>query len=210
MEKVDTLLPPDFRKSGKVKRVVDAIRDGDWLGTFNLWILQSKPVPAIVYQQRSPKAGWAPSKLDVTAGGHYEAGESVRQGLREVEEELGKKYAFEQLTCLGRKLNVSPDTKKKVRHTVVDVFMVRDNSGLRSYSLQKDEVHALFVCPVDKLIKAHVEPGYSFIAEGMSNAGKRATIRISQKSFPYNWDNYHFKIALLARRFLKGERRLVY
>ncbi|MBU1110766.1 hypothetical protein KKB83_04060 [Patescibacteria group bacterium] len=29
-------------------------------------------------------------------------------------------------------------------------------------------------------------------------------------SFPFNWDNYHFKIALLADRFLKDEKNLIY
>ena len=210
MEKVDILLPPRFQKGGKIKNVRDAIEDEDWLGTFNLWVIQSKPVPAIVYQQRSPNAGWAPRKLDVTAGGHYAAGESMKQGLREVREELGKSYDFKKLTYLGRRLNVSPDIKGRARHTVVDIFMILDNSPLDSYALQKEEVYALFSCPIDKLMKTHAEKRSSFSADGLTNNGKTTTIRISQQSFPYNWDDYHFKIALLAKRFLKREKNLVY
>ena len=75
MEKVDVLLPPAFKPSGVIKSRQSAITDGDWIGTFNLWILQSDPIPSIIYQQRSPNSTWEPNKLDVSVGGHYQAGE---------------------------------------------------------------------------------------------------------------------------------------
>ncbi len=112
------LEPPTFRISGVFKPIAQALDDEDWVVTFNLWIVQAKPIPAVVYQVRSLDTGWAPGKLDVTAGGHFSAGEEIKDGLREVREELGKE-----------------------RH---------------------------------------------------------------------NWDNYHLKNALLADRFLRGERYLVY
>ena len=151
-----------------------------------------------------------PGKLDVSAAGHYRAGESTSQGLREVREELGKNYKFKDITPLGRKMNVSPDTKGRMRHAVADIFMVIDNAPLRSYRLQKEEVHAIFLCPLDKLIKAHTKKHYSFIAHGVTNGGKKTKIKVLKSSFPYNWDDYHFKMALLAERFLKREKHLIY
>jgi hypothetical protein len=56
MEKVDILIPPTFKKSGKIKTLSQAWDDEEWIGTFNLWILQDSPQPAIIYQQRSPKS----------------------------------------------------------------------------------------------------------------------------------------------------------
>ena len=73
-EKVDILLPPAFEPSGIIKTKRQAIADADWIGTFNLWIVQRRPVPALVYQIRSPGSNWAPIMLDVTVGGHYQAG----------------------------------------------------------------------------------------------------------------------------------------
>lgn len=210
MEKVDILLPPTFKKSGKIKTLEQAWNDEDWIGTFNLWILQNKPVPAIVYQQRSPKSKWAPSKLDVTAGGHYEAGEKISQGLREVKEELDKNYKFKDISFLGRKINVSPDTTARMRNNVVDIFMVIDNSPLNSYTLEKAEVHAICICPINELIKTHKQRGYSFHAEGLTSEGKKVSIKVNKNIFPYNWDDYHFKIALLADKFIKGEDNLIY
>jgi 8-oxo-dGTP pyrophosphatase MutT (NUDIX family) len=210
MEMVDVLKPPTFEKSGVVKTMAQGIADEDWLGGFNLWILQTDPVPSIVYQQRNLDAGWAPGKLDVTAGGHYSAGESTRDGIREVEEELGRTYDFADLTVLGRKLNVDYDTKGRVRNAVVDLFFVVDNSSIESYVLQVEEVYAVCVCPLSELLKVHADPDYSFVASGVSNQREAVSLRVSADSFPYNWDRYHYKIALLAQRFFNGETHLIY
>lgn len=209
MEQVDILLPPTFEKSGVIKSGTDAITNGDWIGTFNLWIIQTDPVPAIVYQQRSSQSTWAPNKLDVTAGGHYQAGETIFDGLREVKEELGRMYTKDQLTYLGRKLHVSPDVLNLIRHNVVDIFFATDNSVLDAYELEKEEVFALVTCPIDRLIQLHTY-GTEFSAHGITNVGQEMEITVASDSFPYNWDNYHFKIALLADRYLKGEKNLLY
>lgn len=97
-EKLDILQPPLFFPTGEVKSREQAYRDGNWVGTFNLWVVTNTPEPAIVYQQRGPERSWAPNMLDVTAGGHFLSGEKLTDGLREVEEELGKHYSPEQIT----------------------------------------------------------------------------------------------------------------
>jgi hypothetical protein len=209
MESFDILTPPTFQKSGIIKPRSQAFTDGDWVGTFNLWIIQSEPTPAIIYQQRGANATWAPSKLDVTAGGHYQAGESIYDGMREVEEELHRTYAIEALTYLGRKLHVSPDVHGLVRHNVVDIFFVTDNAPLESYKIDPQEVYALISCPIEDLIKAHTT-SHSFEAKGFDNEHQPISITVDKESFPYNWDDYHFKIALLAKRYLLGEEYLIY
>lgn len=210
METVDILVPPTFKKSGKTKSLKQAWKDQDWIGTFNLWVVQSKPVLSVIYQVRDRNMNWAPGKLDVTAGGHYQAGETIKQGLREVEEELGKKYNFKSLAGLGRKIHVSPDTEGNVRYNIVDIFMVEDNSPLNSYVLEKAEVYAICACPVADLLKVHSVKDYTFEADTLSNKGEKDKMLIGKNSFPYNWDDYHYKIATLAKKFLRGEKNLIY
>lgn len=209
-EIVDILAPPFFAKSGKTKTLEQAWHDQNWIGTFNLWIIQKRPKPAIVYQIRHPNASWAPNKLDVTAGGHYQAGEELFDGLREVEEELGKIYQPEQLTYVGRKIHVSPDQLGNERRNIVDIAFIVDNSPLDSYVLQKDEVFAVCSCPIDELIKTHTDPDHSFTTEILTADGKRKPLTVKRDSFPENWDDYHFKIALLAKRFIGGDKHLIY
>ncbi len=209
-EKVDILTPPTFVKSKVVKYKRQAWKDGDWIGSFNLWIIQEKPVPSIVYQLRSPNLGFWPNKLDVSVGGHYKAGEGYEGGIREVKEELGKNFFLNSLTLLGKRVFISTDENKIMRNYIVDIFITIDNSDISTYTLQKEEVYALFSLPINKLIKVHTINNYSFKAKGIDNNRKPIVFTVKKDSFPYNFDNYHLKMPLLAKRFLKKEKNLIY
>lgn len=158
-EKVDILLPPLFKPSGVVKTRDEAQNSGAWVGGFNLWILTKKPEPSIVYQSRSMKKKWAPGLLDVAAGGHYQAGEKLLDGLREVGEELGKQYDPNSLHYLGRTMFVLLDVKQRELHEIVEIYMTEDNSPLDTYSLQIEEVDSILQCPVRELLRVNREVG---------------------------------------------------
>ena len=209
-EQVDILQPPLFEPTGEVKGREQAYRDGNWIGTFNLWIVSRDPEPSVVYQQRSPQSTWAPNLLDVTAGGHYEAGEKLADGLREAEEELGKHYSPDQIIPLGKKLYVGANTNGTSKQNVIDIFLIEDSAPLDSYVLQEEEVYALCKCPVRELLKAHRNPSYSFKVKALTAKGEQIDITVNKQSFPENYDNYHYKIAVLADRYFKGEKDLIY
>lgn len=209
MEKVDILAPPDFAKTGQVKTKKQAVADGHWLGVSNIWIIQDKPLPAIIYQQRSPLSSWGPMLLDVTVGGYYQTGETRIDGFREIKEELGVNYDPRTIVYLGRKLFFGLDQHQAMRHSVVDVHFVKDNRSLTQFTLQAEEVYALCLCPIDYLIKLHTQKK-PFQAPAILATGQKTIISVTPDLIPYNWDNYHFKIALLAKRFLRGEKNLVY
>jgi hypothetical protein len=209
-ELVDVLTPPLFEPSGEVKSREQAHTDGSWIGTFNLWIFTNNPVPSIIYQQRGPEKKWAPGMLDVAAGGHYTTGEKLTDGLREVEEELGKKYSPEDIKYLGRKIYVGFNTNGGPRNEVIEVYMIEDDSPLDSYKLQKEELYALCGCPVEELIKAHRDETYIFHVDGLDAEGKKIDIEVSKSIFPLNFDSYHYKMAVLADRYFKGEKDLLY
>lgn len=209
-ELVDILEPPLFKPSGVVKTREQAQNNGDWIGTFNLWIFTKDPVPSIIYQQRSLQKKWAPGLLDVAAGGHYTAGEKLVDGLREVVEELGKHYSVSQIAYLGRSMFVNLDVQKRRLNEIVEVYMNEDNNPLSSFTLQKEEVDAILTCPVQELLQVNRKEGYSFTAKGVSNTGKPVEIRVTKGSFPVNWNDYHYKMAILADRYFRGEKDLLF
>jgi len=210
MEKVDILLPPTFKKAGITKTLKEAWQNGDWIGTFNLWVLKDNPEASLVYQIRSPQSSWAPNKLDVTAGGHYSAGEEFLDGLREAKEELGRSFDPKMCVYMGRKIHVGVDVNNNKRHNLVDIYFTIDNFPLNDYVLEKNEVYAICECPIEELIKVHTIIGHTFQTIIHTNMGERAEYIVNKESFPYNWDDYHLKIALLAKRFLAKESNLIY
>jgi hypothetical protein len=119
--KVEILEPPFFKKTGQTIDRKEAWKKGHWYGAVNLWIVSDQDTPSIVYQQRSPNIGWAPGKLDASAGEHYEDLDTLDDVLDKVSEEIGKKYDAKDLTYLGKKLNVGIGADGTTRNTVNDV-----------------------------------------------------------------------------------------
>ncbi|MFK8795456.1 NUDIX hydrolase [Planococcus plakortidis] len=77
-------------------------RRGLWHETFHCWIVSRELGRTMVHLQlRSEGKADFPGLFDITAAGHIASHESMRDGVREIEEELGLALAFEQLTPLG-------------------------------------------------------------------------------------------------------------
>src|SRR5919204_6713689 len=75
------------RPTGRVKRRGDVHRDGDWHRSFHCWVLcESEANPALLLQRRGPHKDTWPNRLDSSVGGHFRAGETLDEVLREVEE----------------------------------------------------------------------------------------------------------------------------
>ncbi len=75
---------------------------GYWHETFHCWIVSHEDQKNMIYLQlRSRDKKDFPGLFDITAAGHLLADEAVRDGIREVQEELGLKVDFEELISLG-------------------------------------------------------------------------------------------------------------
>lgn len=207
IEYVDVLVPPRFEPSGEVKPVLQAIRDGNWLGVLNLWIV--RPGPTLIYQERPP-GGWAPGKFDGSVGGYYRAGELGLDGLREAEEELGVSYAPSEISFIGKRLSVGVDSLNRERRVVVNIFMTYDERPLTGYRLDPDEVPAIYEIQVSDVIRAFENASEQFIARGIDCRGRTVERIASAEDFSYVFDSYHLRIAEIAERFANGERRLHY
>ncbi len=75
---------------------------GLWHQTFHCWVLRRNEngVPCVFLQLRTDN-GVFPSCFDISAAGHLQSGETVQDGVREMEEELGIAVAFDKLLPIG-------------------------------------------------------------------------------------------------------------
>ena len=207
IEYVDVLAPPGFKPNGEVKPVAVAIADGNWLGAINLWIV--RPGPALIYQERPP-GGWAPGKLDGSVAGYYRSGESGLDGLREAEEELGRRYPIDSITPIGRRLNVGVDSLGRERRAVITIYMTYDDLPLSSFVLDPKEVPAIYEIALDDIVSSFGASGRTFEARGIDCHRQPVERIVSCEDFSYMWDGYHRKIAGIARRYTEGEREFEY
>jgi isopentenyldiphosphate isomerase len=124
-----------------VKRRDEVHRDGDWHRAFHLWVV--RPAGVLLQRRAATKQAW-PGHLDATAAGHLLAGEQVRDGLREADEELGVPYRFEDLENLGVHRVDEPIAGGGRNRELQHVFAVRDDRLLDTWtSFDRDEVDEL-------------------------------------------------------------------
>ncbi len=140
------VLDSSGRPTGRTKNRDEVHRDGDWHRALHLWIV--KDGRYVLFQRRSADKDLEPDKLDVSVGGHLSAGETVREALREVEEELGLYVPFEALYPLG-----THRAERRYEHATdrefQEVYALRQDQPLTSYTLDRGEVYALYELPLE-------------------------------------------------------------
>lgn len=94
-----------YDKEGTPRGIADrqtVHEKGYWHETFHCWVAGQQGGKNVVYLQlRSDGKKDFPGLFDITAAGHLLAEETVEDGIREVQEELGIDVVFAELTSIG-------------------------------------------------------------------------------------------------------------
>lgn len=152
LQEVLSIFDENHQKIGEQSR--DIIhKKGYWHETFHCWIVQIKQdVPYLYFQQRSDLKKDFPNLFDITAAGHLLAHETVQDGLREVEEELGLSLNMNEL----QSLEIIKDTilqgefiDREFAHT----FMYYSENENLAFHLQEEEVSGVFSAPLSEVIR---------------------------------------------------------
>lgn len=121
---------------------------GLWHETFHCFVYDPKR-DVVLLQQRSMQKKDFQGMIDITAAGHLLANETVEDGLRELEEEIGLTCTFEQLIPLGVQEEEFRDA------TLWDcerchVFLAQSDQTMEAYVLQESEVQRLIAFSVEQ------------------------------------------------------------
>ncbi|WP_028612736.1 NUDIX hydrolase [Paenibacillus harenae] len=129
---------------------------GYWHRTFHCWLTRREENRRFVrFQLRQAGKDTNPGCYDITAAGHLSAGETIRDAVRELEEELGVTAAFEQLIPLGQ---IREEASGEVNgalfidREVSDVFGLVCETALTELRLQPEEVAGIYEADLDELI----------------------------------------------------------
>jgi len=195
----------------------EAHRDGDWHKSFHCWIVyrDNKGLDWIVVQKRGSGKALFPDYLDVTAAGHYIAGETPQDGPREIREELGIHAKFQDLVPLGVKHEVAK-VGNIVNREFVDVFLLVCDSSLSRYPFNPEEVKGLALFRIDDGLdmcagnKSRIDAQFVTIHHlQMKDEIVQKSSTVGLSDFIPRSDAYLYKILVLAKRFLNGEAHLV-
>lgn len=197
-----------LRLLGKMERG-KVHRDAQWHRTFHCWIVDVNR-EQIFFQTRSLNSKTHPGKLDISAAGHLATGESVEDGVREIEEELGLKIDFAELISAGDRVEVSDSLNGTKNREYQAVFVLVTTLGLEEFRPDPNEVAGLAALPISEAIEffagrtasmevdtVAVEP------DGKLTPGRR-TIELGD--FIPRIQRYYLAATIAAERVCQGKR----
>lgn len=116
---------------------------GLWHETFHCWFIsRENGIDYIHFQIRSEMKKDFPSLLDITAAGHLLAHETIHDGIREIEEELGIHVSFNDLVPLGVIKNCIRQ-EGFIDRELSHVFLYQSKQAMSDYTLQQEEVSGM-------------------------------------------------------------------
>ncbi|WP_270181006.1 NUDIX hydrolase [Alkalihalobacillus sp. CinArs1] len=123
---------------------------GYWHEAFHCWIVSMEDgCPFVYLQLRSQEKKDYPYLLDITAAGHLLSNETVKDGVREVKEEIGIDVAFQSLLPLGV-LNYSVHRGDFIDKEIAHVFLHLASLRFEDLTLQKEEVAGMVKVELDE------------------------------------------------------------
>jgi len=166
----------------------------------------------VLFQKRGRDKKLFPNALDISAAGHYSAGEKPQDGVREILEELGLAINFSELIPLGVKFDVAK-IGDVVNREFCDVYLLRRSEAPSEYKMDSNEVEGLVQMDIAEGLSlfsgerasAHVQ-GVEWDAQ--TEKWNAIEMDVQTKDVIPRIDPYHLKIFIMAQRLLNGEKYL--
>lgn len=146
--------------------------DGNWHETFHCWVTVEKEGKRyLLFQKRHILKDTNPGKLSTSAAGHIRADESIEDGVRELQEELGIQCDFSDLKYVGAFRYIG---KSK---TIWDrefnrIYLYESKSNLNDFTIQKNELTGLYLADIDDFKRLAEGIKTSIFVEGFELKGK--------------------------------------
>jgi isopentenyldiphosphate isomerase len=196
--------------TGRVKERALVHRDGDWHRAVHVWVAGiDDGGPFVLMQRRSPDKDTMPNRLDVAVGGHYRAGETLSDVLREVDEEIGVPVTVDQLRSLGTRICLYEPLGGMVEHELQDAFLWRRDESLSSYRPNPHELSSLIKLPIPHLLSLLAGEQSSIAGEQLSAADCTITpVTLDASEFIQRIDRYFYRAVIAINAALCGERHV--
>jgi isopentenyldiphosphate isomerase len=184
---------------------VDAHRQALWHRAFHCWVVNGDG--SVLIQQRSSAIATYEGCLDVSAAGHLRAGETVADGIREVQEELGIEVERGQLFDLGYRTEAADLPNDRRNREYQFIALLRCDLPLSAYRPQADELDGLYWLPIAeglKLFSGAIEEsrGRGVRYDGAAWVEAERTVR--REDFVPRVPNYYLTVCIMAERLLEG------
>ena len=204
-EELDVVEPDGTWIGRRTRREVH--EQGLWHQVFHCLVVRTGLPARVVLQQRHRSVRSFAGKLDLSATGHLSAGETPREGLRELTEELGVQVDPSRLVPLGARLLVDDGGEGRNRERV-HVHLLADDRPLDAFAPDPQDVEALVELTVHDLLAVVADTSARVTATRWAPGAPPHEVRVSTDDLVPAVDGYWTVLAVMADRFARGERPL--
>lgn len=182
-----------------------AHREGLWHKTFHCWLAQKtlEGKTLLWLQLRNPDKDIFPDKLDISAAGHIRAGEEVKDGYREISEELGLKLNKDEIVKLFTSKEIYEADSINNREFQM-VYMAMVSGSPYKAVLQPEEVAGLYEVDIDEFAALMSDKVPSIEAKGIKrNPDSSYTLEfrevVKSDVAPHSKDYYNKALDMIKR-----------
>lgn len=190
---------------------------GLWHRVFTCIILNSEK--STVYLQRKKQDQYSferPNYLDISVGGHYKAGEELKDGIREVFEETGigmNEVSYEQLIPIGIRQTAATISHNYIANEFQHIYLF-DYQGLPEHLVKEnDETSGFVELKIDDVIDILTHTirsitGKYYYLRGGKVKSESCNITIDDFIPAYlALDKFMLRLIIVAKRYIDGSDR---
>jgi isopentenyldiphosphate isomerase len=200
------ILDASGNPTGRTRRRDLIHRYGDWHRAFHCWIVVTtdEPAPAVILQRRADNKDTWPGALDVSVGGHFRAGETLADVIREMPEEVGQVAPLAALTFLGHRIYVCDAESGTRDREVQDVFIWRTPLAFDAFRPNPEEVAALELVPATEFLALTTGRVQFASSRRRSPDGSVIGSEVRQSDLIPSLDGYFARVAVAIDLTLTG------
>ncbi len=206
------VITADGMPTGRVKPRASIHRDGDWHRALHVWVAgrDAQGRPFLTFQRRAAGKDTWPNRFDATVGGHFRAGETLAETLREIEEEIGIAPLGLALRHLGTRVCANESAPDIIDRELQEVYLLLDDRPLTAFRPNPAELAALVRFPLHALIPFLAGDTAEVEGESLKPGGSDVTPLVaSAGDFIPTVDRYALRVAIAARNVLRGDTDVV-
>jgi isopentenyldiphosphate isomerase len=209
-EELFDLVRADGSPLGRTKARAAVHRDGDWHRAVHVWIYGVRDTgPFMLFQRRGLSKDTNPGALDATVGGHYGAGESLTEVMREVQEEIGVPADLVAMRHVGVRICASERAGGPTDRELQDVFLWRRDDPLDGYRPNPFELEGLIEAPLAGVLALYARHQTSFSAKVLkAGTGEVEQATFGNEIFVPRIDRYVYRVAIAIQAVLRGDEHI--
>lgn len=200
----------DGEATGTTKRRADVHRDGDWHRSLHIWVYRvDEAGPFVLLQRRGLRKDTQPGMMDPAVSGHLGAGETVDDGFREMEEEIGILPDISRMRHVGTRPRAAEGTTPGViDRELQEVYLYRDDRPLGQYRPNPAELEALIQIRLQDAIALFAGDVAEVPARLLDAHDETILDGIVDPTMfiPSMVDRYYLRAVLAIDREIRGER----